>query len=387
MFKDVGCSLEEGGRAALYACRRPKKSGSDETCCLRHLRAPRTNKKLTRREMRSIHLVRILVLLSALRSDVKAQLFEADSDSVFCISNLDRCRSGALEPLSLCADLAFRCMARPVSAAAQQISIEYIAHHHERLGLDVTQATFVAQQCLAAMERHPKDAALTFSAVQLLDLLGMEALPAVIVPSDGTGAPTLVDTTLRWHLMACLAVLVGMAGCSRLRLLHTSTGPVERYAPLGDANTATHRHKSRRRRASPDSVMAVASCAEEAAKQKSVPERDNRMPGSQSVHKPHPLPGHEQPCEPSGQRELDAASVNEARAAAWKFQFQTGNERGAERSSSEEESSLCVVCLDAPRTHAMLPCGHRCVCHSCTGGHNRCPLCRTEVQGTVRVWN
>ena len=28
---------------------------------------------------------------------------------------------------------------------------------------------------------------------------------------------------------------------------------------------------------------------------------------------------------------------------------------------STDEQSLCVVCMDAPKTHAIVPCGHVCV--------------------------
>lgn len=55
----------------------------------------------------------------------------------------------------------------------------------------------------------------------------------------------------------------------------------------------------------------------------------------------------------------------------------------------------CVVCLDAPRSVALLPCGHVVLCSSCFGQLHRqaqgkgcggtfcCPLCRTEVQSHV----
>ena len=49
----------------------------------------------------------------------------------------------------------------------------------------------------------------------------------------------------------------------------------------------------------------------------------------------------------------------------------------------------CVVCMEAFETLSILcPCGHRCVCSSCSGAYSpdsckkkqpRCPLCDTEV--------
>mmetsp|Transcript_118548 Transcript_118548/g.236110 ORF Transcript_118548/g.236110 Transcript_118548/m.236110 type:complete len:554 (-) Transcript_118548:39-1700(-) len=52
---------------------------------------------------------------------------------------------------------------------------------------------------------------------------------------------------------------------------------------------------------------------------------------------------------------------------------------------------LCVVCLMAPKTHAFVPCGHRCVCASC--GSNlcketraSCPVCRAPAQQLLHVF-
>ncbi len=49
----------------------------------------------------------------------------------------------------------------------------------------------------------------------------------------------------------------------------------------------------------------------------------------------------------------------------------------------------CVVCC-AVATHAILPCGHMCVCVGCKEAlrdkYNRCPLCRGPVQSIVRIF-
>lgn len=50
----------------------------------------------------------------------------------------------------------------------------------------------------------------------------------------------------------------------------------------------------------------------------------------------------------------------------------------------------CCVCLDAPNTHAYVPCGHKCVCGQCslglhTTGPQLCPVCRTTYKSCVRV--
>lgn len=47
-----------------------------------------------------------------------------------------------------------------------------------------------------------------------------------------------------------------------------------------------------------------------------------------------------------------------------------------------EDRELCVVCLNGKKTHAMIPCGHKCACAACgqlimgQGGDGMCPICR-----------
>ena len=56
-----------------------------------------------------------------------------------------------------------------------------------------------------------------------------------------------------------------------------------------------------------------------------------------------------------------------------------------------EEEVLCVVCMDAPKQHSILPCGHQCVCEACAQQLTQkspptCPVCRALIQGTTRVY-
>ena len=61
-------------------------------------------------------------------------------------------------------------------------------------------------------------------------------------------------------------------------------------------------------------------------------------------------------------------------------------ERAASDYAAGDDEALCVVCLDAERTHAFLPCGHRCVCEGCLG-LPQCPLCRVVATGTLLVYS
>ena len=48
------------------------------------------------------------------------------------------------------------------------------------------------------------------------------------------------------------------------------------------------------------------------------------------------------------------------------------------------EERSCVVCLDAPADHVLLPCGHVCLCKSCRV--RACPLCRAKVSTKHRIF-
>lgn len=74
----------------------------------------------------------------------------------------------------------------------------------------------------------------------------------------------------------------------------------------------------------------------------------------------------------------------EAGAAA---SFAEASSSSDARAGKDDESSQCIVCMDAPRTHACVPCGHRNMCVKCTSEVNlRCPECRADVSCFVRIY-
>jgi hypothetical protein len=55
--------------------------------------------------------------------------------------------------------------------------------------------------------------------------------------------------------------------------------------------------------------------------------------------------------------------------------------------SEEAPPEECCVCSDARRSHAMIPCGHRCVCAGCaTENFSTCPICRAVVENVVEIY-
>ena len=60
----------------------------------------------------------------------------------------------------------------------------------------------------------------------------------------------------------------------------------------------------------------------------------------------------------------------------------------AEEEEEEEDASLCVICIDAKRTHLVAPCGHKCLCETCSttiGG--ACPICRGAAVLICKVFD
>ena len=47
----------------------------------------------------------------------------------------------------------------------------------------------------------------------------------------------------------------------------------------------------------------------------------------------------------------------------------------------------CVICCDAQRSVALVPCGHVCCCSDCAGDVRACPVCRSVVQERVTLFH
>ena len=116
--------------------------------------------------------------------------------------------------------------------------------------------------------------------------------------------------------------------------------------------------------------------------------------------------------DPAGETRAEAAAVGgaeeSAKAAAMKSdgaapqECEEGATEGAKvvtlaaaadivRSLREErESHRCAVCLRAPRQVVLMPCRHAVLCASCTQhierSSCRCPLCRTPIESSVRIF-
>lgn len=49
-------------------------------------------------------------------------------------------------------------------------------------------------------------------------------------------------------------------------------------------------------------------------------------------------------------------------------------------------AGFCVICQDNTRNVVLLPCKHLCVCPTCKGSVDACPLCREPILGRLQVF-
>ena len=62
-------------------------------------------------------------------------------------------------------------------------------------------------------------------------------------------------------------------------------------------------------------------------------------------------------------------------------------ERYKEKATSEvADENLCVVCLIAARTAIFVPCGHLTTCMNCAERLAVCPICRQQIQKSMKVF-
>ena len=53
----------------------------------------------------------------------------------------------------------------------------------------------------------------------------------------------------------------------------------------------------------------------------------------------------------------------------------------------ESKGGSCVICLERPSDHAVLPCGHKCLCRICSHGLHRCPICRAIAHCILKIYD
>lgn len=55
-----------------------------------------------------------------------------------------------------------------------------------------------------------------------------------------------------------------------------------------------------------------------------------------------------------------------------------------EKVFGDDEDPVCIICMDAPKTLVLVPCGHYCVCIECVEPlKKKCPLCRSNFTSFI----
>jgi hypothetical protein len=88
-------------------------------------------------------------------------------------------------------------------------------------------------------------------------------------------------------------------------------------------------------------------------------------------------------------RQLLEEEVSALTMRLQQVQAELGSGSGTPHSDAEE--TMCVVCFDAPKDHAIVPCGHICVCAKCAEQLTKtrtptCPVCREPIRETMKVF-
>jgi len=84
----------------------------------------------------------------------------------------------------------------------------------------------------------------------------------------------------------------------------------------------------------------------------------------------------------SGRRTKRSLSMNHDVRVA-KFEA-----REAIQNDDDLHDDTCVICLTQLRTHAFIPCGHKCVCKDCSDKlkDKKCPICRVKSSSVIKVF-
>ena len=61
--------------------------------------------------------------------------------------------------------------------------------------------------------------------------------------------------------------------------------------------------------------------------------------------------------------------------------------RANEELSQERDKFVCVVCQDLKRDVILKPCNHYCLCHDCSKALRECPICKSRVQKTEKIYH
>jgi hypothetical protein len=54
--------------------------------------------------------------------------------------------------------------------------------------------------------------------------------------------------------------------------------------------------------------------------------------------------------------------------------------------TEKQALNKCVICMDLAEQIMLMPCNHVCICEKCNNNITKCPICKTDVKSTQRVF-
>ena len=62
-------------------------------------------------------------------------------------------------------------------------------------------------------------------------------------------------------------------------------------------------------------------------------------------------------------------------------------EKKEEKKEETEDENICCICMEKPRTHAPVPCGHMIYCEDCILRCGKtCAKCRTPITSIMKIY-
>ena len=100
------------------------------------------------------------------------------------------------------------------------------------------------------------------------------------------------------------------------------------------------------------------------------------------------IPSHNPEFNPSFNPELNESEEDEELITDQSRDSLLGTSHGKNSySQSWDDEKLCKICLDKEKCMLTLPCRHISMCEDCFGLVGDCPICRTPIQSTIKVFS
>lgn len=91
--------------------------------------------------------------------------------------------------------------------------------------------------------------------------------------------------------------------------------------------------------------------------------------------------------EPSALADLSCIQLEELRHETTAALGRVDAAATAAVARERERQAECMICREAERTSALVPCGHNIACHACASEQRICPICRAPVESVLRIFH